>query len=620
MPPKKAPKKKIRSQIPPTVPSLPSLPPDVLEFQGCKTRIRAAWSFDLEETLKRPSEEDSDDEPDWDTTDDEADGDYYDAQSHFSSPNVSQRSSIIIDSPSSPSSGHANAPNSPIFLDSPVSSGRHSPVDSLFDEVSNEPPSFNLFTQPESYEFRRQAALDDLSALMDAVAVENILLTTPIPFEKVHFNFPPYSRRPRQPAPPYPVIEAPAMSRKQRFLAVQRGKRAVRREKARGPDGSKACASKYARSMGQVSADFNMLDEDDEPDTTVEMPDAVRHDILPPIAKTSTSWTGLNQSFEKTEYTRSDLDKLGLKLVDWSGDKLTAITGLKDYCIAFLVPPPKEKDSWKSSMQECATAMESAKEEMKKKRVKRSAGRRGVHQAISYGFSMGGGQTAPRKTRNGVILLSILTTLVMLPCFQRITGYTSGVFALCASQLFQYYGTTLSTVISNDLTGTLAKAFANSVFAAFTFNIGPHTCTWPHTDHANLAFGWCSITALGNFDPNQGGHIVLWNLGLYIRFPPGCTIFLPSAIITHSNLAIQEGETRYSFVQYTSGGIFRWAYNGCQVQTKFMAKATKAQLAKWNQDKSNRWQFGMGLHTKFSELRAGRVNRPKPVIPSPFNV
>jgi hypothetical protein len=101
-----------------------------------------------------------------------------------------------------------------------------------------------------------------------------------------------------------------------------------------------------------------------------------------------------------------------------------------------------------------------------------------------------------------------------------------------------------------------------SVFAAATFNFGPRTVTFPHIDFANLAWGWCAITALGNFDPNKGGHLILWDLKLIIRFPPGSTIFIPSALIRHSNTSIQAHEKRFSFTQYTSAIIFRFVENG----------------------------------------------------------
>ncbi len=98
--------------------------------------------------------------------------------------------------------------------------------------------------------------------------------------------------------------------------------------------------------------------------------------------------------------------------------------------------------------------------------------------------------------------------------------------------------------------------WANSIFSCATFNFGPRTLCFRHTDSGNLPFGWCTITALGWFDPKRGGHLVLWDLKLIIDFPPGSTILIPSAILLHSNTAIAPGERRYSFTQYTSGGLF----------------------------------------------------------------
>jgi hypothetical protein len=100
-----------------------------------------------------------------------------------------------------------------------------------------------------------------------------------------------------------------------------------------------------------------------------------------------------------------------------------------------------------------------------------------------------------------------------------------------------------------------------SVFAAATLNFGPQTVTFPHLDFANLAWGWCTITALGDFDPNKGGHLILWDLKLIICFPPGSTILIPSALIRHSNTSIGSHKKRFSFTQYTPTGIFRFVAN-----------------------------------------------------------
>ncbi|KAJ7867294.1 hypothetical protein B0H13DRAFT_1897597 [Mycena leptocephala] len=60
-----------------------------------------------------------------------------------------------------------------------------------------------------------------------------------------------------------------------------------------------------------------------------------------------------------------------------------------------------------------------------------------------------------------------------------------------------------------------------SCFSACTFNLGPHTCTLGHRDFGNLAFGWCAITAFGDFDYRKGGHLILWDCKLILEFPPG---------------------------------------------------------------------------------------------------
>ena len=108
--------------------------------------------------------------------------------------------------------------------------------------------------------------------------------------------------------------------------------------------------------------------------------------------------------------------------------------------------------------------------------------------------------------------------------------------------------------------------FDNSVWCAATVNFGPQTECLPHLDWMNLACGWCAITALGSYDPDRGGHLILWDLGLVIRFPPGSIILIPSALLRHSNAAVQEGELRSSFTQYTAGGLFRWVNQGFQTQ------------------------------------------------------
>ncbi|KAJ7646088.1 hypothetical protein DFH06DRAFT_997872 [Mycena polygramma] len=109
----------------------------------------------------------------------------------------------------------------------------------------------------------------------------------------------------------------------------------------------------------------------------------------------------------------------------------------------------------------------------------------------------------------------------------------------------------------------LATALADSLFSAHpdlprpfagawtntTFDLGPQTVTVPQSPSGYVRWCWLAITALGTFNPRLGGHIILWDLGRVLEFPPGATILIPS-LLRFSICKIQPGETRYSFTQY----------------------------------------------------------------------
>jgi hypothetical protein len=157
--------------------------------------------------------------------------------------------------------------------------------------------------------------------------------------------------------------------------------------------------------------------------------------------------------------------------------------------------------------------------------------------------------------------------------------------------LFNWYGT------------QLRRNFA-TVFACSTFNFGPRTISFPHTDPGNLPYGWCAVTALGSFNPKQGGHLVLWDLKLVIEFPPGSTILLPSAVIRHSNVAIQHGEERYSFTQYTAGGLFRWVDHGFQKESEYYSSLSGCERIEEEEVTQRRWATGLSLFSTVDELKA----------------
>ncbi|KAJ7933004.1 hypothetical protein B0H13DRAFT_2262975 [Mycena leptocephala] len=94
-----------------------------------------------------------------------------------------------------------------------------------------------------------------------------------------------------------------------------------------------------------------------------------------------------------------------------------------------------------------------------------------------------------------------------------------------------------------------------------------------------------------------GGHLILWNLKLVIRFPPGSTVLIPSAIIRHSNVPVGAHKRRYSFTQYTVGGLFRWIRNGYRTDEGFEQSATPAEKAARKADDSRRWEAGVAMYS-----------------------
>lgn len=176
-------------------------------------------------------------------------------------------------------------------------------------------------------------------------------------------------------------------------------------------------------------------------------------------------------------------------------------------------------------------------------------------------------------------------------------SHSIGVIKNWMPNLYQYYINMLEALHKND--PSLEQTFKGSMFAATTYNLGPQTVCFKHKDFANLAFGMCAITALGDFDPKKGGHLVLWECRLVIEFPPGASILILSATITHSNVEVSENERRYSFTQYTAAGLFRWVENNFQTTKQFLGPLSEEQLAEVDKKNAERWSFGLSLIPKF---------------------
>ncbi|KAF9072842.1 hypothetical protein BDP27DRAFT_1174481, partial [Rhodocollybia butyracea] len=229
-------------------------------------------------------------------------------------------------------------------------------------------------------------------------------------------------------------------------------------------------------------------------------------------------------------------------LVDAS-DRIMAVLGG--------VPPGSKGPEWQSVLQGLNAALARCSEGSTFT-SKETSHPRGGFTARATGIGYGGGRQVPGNVKiSGEVNQAEMQKLMLDSNMLRVIGFSNSLFNSFSHKMYCEYKETLTDHLARD--PRLRSTSPSTVFAATTVNLGPQTTTPPHIDAGNLAHGWCTDTAAGDFDPDKGGHLVLWNLRLVIRFPPGSTILFPSALITHSNIPVSSRETRYSIIQYSAG-------------------------------------------------------------------
>ncbi|KAH9857662.1 hypothetical protein C2E23DRAFT_719904 [Lenzites betulinus] len=263
---------------------------------------------------------------------------------------------------------------------------------------------------------------------------------------------------------------------------------------------------------------------------------------------------------------------------------------------AVLAGAPRDDVGWKQVNEDVQKLFDGVRSSYKFN-PKNTSHRRGDYTAITAGISYGGGQVRPGNLVHTSPPIAAADELLSHPAIQRLAGFGDSAFKLYAPRLHEYYASTMDTLLKRD--GMLEPNFNKSAFAAATFNLGPQVATHVHIDHQNLPAGWCTVTAIGDFNPKLGGHILLWDLKLMIEFPPGALILIPSAILRHSNTVIGSGERRYSFTQFSAGGLFRWVECGFQTQKMF-----KDAGGVFSMTGSERWLRGVEMWSTWEELRA----------------
>ncbi|KAJ3838138.1 hypothetical protein F5878DRAFT_538082 [Lentinula raphanica] len=279
-----------------------------------------------------------------------------------------------------------------------------------------------------------------------------------------------------------------------------------------------------------------------------------------------------------------------------SGPTLIADTNGRVF--ASRIPPPAGDPTYHRSAEEAAQILEEYRPLFFNENKPLPQHRRGDFPVKAMGISYGGGQEEAKELYQSSKDQELLNRIRDMACFQRLAGHASSAFLTWAPRLFSFYQTYMKKL--QEMIPSLSFNFWNSVFACCTLNLGPTTTTVEHVDHMNYVYGWCAITALGNFDFRLGGHLVLWDLKLVVEVPPGWTMMIPSAFLRHSNTSLQPGETRFSLTQYTAAGLFRILDDGGVPRTKM----TPEQLAHAEREQIQQITNALNKYCTLDELLA----------------
>ncbi|KAM6488797.1 hypothetical protein JOM56_015746, partial [Amanita muscaria] len=230
--------------------------------------------------------------------------------------------------------------------------------------------------------------------------------------------------------------------------------------------------------------------------------------------------------------------------------------------------------------------------------------RRGTFPTFAHGISFGGGQEMPRHLRHLPENEKILEELMSNKYVQRVCKFGSHKLLNMGCDLRDHYD---KSEDKQHLRLRRPYDSAVGVFPCRSLNLGEQSVSFPHHDEGNLVQSWCSITPFGEFDASNGRHLALWDFKLVVEFPAGSTVQIPSALICHSNTGIQEGEMRYSMIQYAAGGLFRWVHNGFMSQDDWKAQASVAELIQHEEEQGQRWDQAVEMFTRLDELK-GKKN------------
>ncbi|KAL1939367.1 hypothetical protein VTO73DRAFT_9923 [Trametes versicolor] len=221
-----------------------------------------------------------------------------------------------------------------------------------------------------------------------------------------------------------------------------------------------------------------------------------------PVTKTAFTSTRKEATEEdRREYTKEELIARGFEYVPWDGRVPRPILDQHGRVFAVLAGRPRDT-GWDEVNAQLQEILETTREAYRPQ-PKQTNHRRGTFTAVSCGFSYGGGQTYVRNVALDPDNQGVMDSLTQQKAVQRVANFGNSAMQLFAPRLYNYYDNTIQALCSQHT--HLRRNFNNNVFANATFNLGPRTVSYVHADIQNLPWGWCAITAVGDFDPVCSG-------------------------------------------------------------------------------------------------------------------
>jgi hypothetical protein len=310
------------------------------------------------------------------------------------------------------------------------------------------------------------------------------------------------------------------------------------------------------------------------------------------------------------ELTLEGLEKKpGFQIYKWNGVDPVMVLDQHRRPLACLdgrpaLPPPGKPDRWTDEV--ITPAYELMRNIASRLSLSSSKSSRGPYAALAAGLSHGGGRGAPGSMHNGSAELDLAAQeLRNAPVFDRIARFVSSRVANYAPNMYRYAAAVTDAVIAHAASKgiQLSRSFPGSIFPASTWNLPPCAVTEPHRDAANTPCFHCAITALGNFNADKSAYLVLYELGLAVRFPSGSTIRICSGNTTHYNTATEEGESRASFTNYMAGGLGRYVAYGFKNE----ADLTDAERTFHMSNLANAWKQSLSLFSTPESLANDRA-------------